>query len=86
MQCSDEFGPGEIEMLEIELAGEAEAQRRPGDEWRGSKRDEGAAARFRELTQAMPGGGGDASQFACGKRREVEQDEGQVAIAQEQVG
>ena len=82
----EQIGAGEVEVPEGELAGEREPQGGAGDEGSGGEGEQGAAAGFRQLAEAVPGGGGDAAQLAGGEGGEIEQDEGQVAVAQQQVG
>lgn len=49
----------------------------------GEKRGAGA---FGKGAEAIPGGGGDLAEFGKGGEAAVEEDEGNVAVAQEEVG
>jgi hypothetical protein len=83
----EELGSGEVEVVEGEGGGEGEAEMGVGDDFRGGgEGEEGGAGFFGEGAEAMPGAGGDALEFVEGVKLEVEEDEGEVAVAEEEVG
>lgn len=73
-------------MIETEATGEGEAAVRSGDEGARSQGDEGRAGVARLNFEAMPEGVGDLAEFAFGDEVEIEEDEGEVPIAEEKVG
>jgi hypothetical protein len=83
----EELGAGEVEVVEGEGGGEGEAEVGVGDNfWGGGEGEEGGTGFFGEGAEAVPGAGGDALEFAEGVELEVEEDEGEVAVAEEEVG
>lgn len=85
-EVGEELGWGEVEVLKGEFAGEGEAEVGAGDEGAGGEGEQGAASVFRKLAEAVPGGGGDATELAGGQGGEIEEDEGQIPIAQQEIG
>lgn len=81
-----EGGRFELEVVERESSGEGEAAVRGWDEWaRGHGNESGprvAGLNFK----AMPKSGGDLAELTFGDKVEVEEDEGEVSVAEEKVG
>ncbi len=81
-----ESGFGEFEVIEGEASAEGESTMWRGHEGAWGHGDE-CGARVASLNlEAMPESGGDLSQFAFGGEVEVEEDEREIAIAQQEVG
>lgn len=66
--------------------GEGELEGGGGDEGAGGEGEEGGAGLTGEVAKAVPGGGGDGIEFGGGVELEVEDEEGEVAVAEEEVG
>ncbi|MFT6181899.1 MAG: hypothetical protein ACJA1W_004266, partial [Akkermansiaceae bacterium] len=73
-------------MVEGEAAGEGEAPVWSGNEGARGHGDEGGAGVAGLDFEAMPESGGDLPEFAFGDEVEIEKDEGEVSIAEEEVG
>lgn len=77
---------GEFEVVEVEVSGEGEAAVWGGDDRARGHGDEGSAGVAGLDLEAMPEGGGDLAEFALGDEVEVEENEREVAVAEEEVG
>ena len=83
----DEARARPVEVVEGEGVFQGEAEVGVGDDfWGGGEGEEGGAALFGEGAEAVPGAGGDAGEFGEGVELEVEDDEGEIAVAEEEVG
>ena len=66
LEGGEELGAGKVEIVEGELTGEGESESGAWDERRGGEGEEGGVGGLGELPESMPGGVGNASEFACG--------------------
>jgi hypothetical protein len=57
-----------------------------GDEVFGGEGEEGGAGLFGEVAETVPGRGGDLAEFFVGVELEIEDEEGEVAVVEEEVG
>jgi hypothetical protein len=71
---------------EVEGGGEGEVLGGGGDEGAGGEGEEGGAGLTGEVAEAVPRGGGDVVEFDGGGELEIEDEEGEVAVAEEEVG
>lgn len=81
-----ELGAELMEVVEGEGVFEAVAGGGGGDERLGGEGEKGGAGAFGKSSEAIPRGGGDGAEFGEGREGAVEEDEGDVAVAQEEVG
>ena len=86
LEEGEEFGAGEVEVVEGDGVSEGEAESGAGDERRGGEGEEGDVGGFGELAEAVPRGVRDAAELSGGQRGEIEEDEGEVAVAQQEIG
>jgi len=86
LEGGEEFGAGKVEVVEGEWAGEGEAEGGTGNERGGGEGEEGSVGGFGELAEPVPGGAGDAAKLAGGECGEIEEDDGEVAVAEQEVG
>lgn len=77
---------GELEVVGGESSGEGESSFWGRDEGARGEGDEGGSGFAGLDLEAMPEGGGDLAELAVRGEVEVEENEGQVAIAEEEVG
>ena len=81
-----ENGRFQFEMVERETSGESEASVRGRHDLARGHGDKGGTRLTGLDFEAMPESGGDLTEFAFGNEMEVEKDEGEVSIAEEEVG
>ncbi len=73
-------------MIETEIPGEGESLFDRGEKRLWSKCQQGGATLVGLVSQAMPGGHGKAFEFASRSEMEIEQDEREIAVAEEEIG
>ena len=81
-----ELGAKLVEVGEGEGVLEAVAGGGCGDEGLGGEGEKGGAGAFGKGAEAIPRGGGDGAELVEGGEGAVEEDEGNIAVAQEEVG
>ena len=81
-----EGGGFEFEVIEREMSGEGEAAARRGDEGARGHRNHGGAGVAGLDLETMPEGVGDLAEFALRDEVEIEEDEGEITIAEEEIG
>ena len=81
-----ERGFGEFEVIESETSTEGEAAVRGGHESARGHRNQGGSGVAGLDFEAMPESGGDLAEFALGNEMKIEEDEWEIAVAQEEVG
>lgn len=81
-----EQGRGDFEVCQGEATGEGEATVRIGDEGPRGQGDEGSSGLAGLDFEPMPRGGWGLAEFAFGGEVEVEEDEWEVAVAEQKVG
>ena len=74
-----------FEVIETEIPGEGESLFDRGEKRLWSKREQGGATFACLVSQAMPGGHGKAFEFAGRSEMEIEQDDREIAVAEEEV-
>ena len=81
-----EGGLGEFEVIEGEASAEGETTMWRGHEGARGHRDEGGSGVAGLDFEPMPESGGDLTELALGDEVEIENDEWEIAVAQEEVG
>ena len=81
-----EGGRFELEVVERKSPGEGEAAVRGWDEWAGGQGNESGPGVAGLNFKAMPKSRGDLAELTFGDKVEVEEDEGEVSVAEEEVG
>ena len=79
-------GRFELEVIEAEAAAKGDASVRCGDERSWGHGDEGSSGVAGLDFEAMPEGGGDLAELALGDEVEIKKNEGEVAVAEEEIG
>ena len=81
-----QLGGGHFEVLESESGTQSEATMRRGEAWSGRKRKEGGSGSAGLGPETVPDRVGNPLQFTSGSQMEIEEDEREIAIAEEEVG
>ena len=78
----------DLQIREPKHITDRELQRSAGEERAGGEDEEGGAGLFGEVAEAVPGGGREdpGTEFAQGDELEIEDEKGEVAVAEEEVG
>jgi len=83
---ADEIGAREIEGIERQTRRKREPEIRAGDEREGRKDQDAGGGIAGELLEPPPGRGGQAAKFTHREAGEIEENEWEIAIAEQKIG